>query len=108
MGGAETRVGINESIFRDVNERIEELGDDFNVAQTEFVCECADPACAERVPLSRAEYEAVRDHADRFFLVPGHFRLGFERIVEEHDRYLVVEKLDEAGEIAEATDPRSD
>jgi hypothetical protein len=108
MGEAETRVGINESIFRKVNERIEELSDDLNAPQAEFVCECADPACAERFSLSRFEYEAVRDHPDRFALVAGHYRPRFERIVEEHDCYLVVEKVDEAGEIAKATDPRSD
>jgi hypothetical protein len=28
-------------------------------------------------------------------------------VIETHDNYVVVEKHDEAGELAEATDPRS-
>jgi hypothetical protein len=103
---AERRVGVNESVFRDVNERIDELGDQHDLGETEFVCECADTACTERLILAKAEYEAVRAHPDRFFLVPGHQRLAAERILEQHDRYFVVEKLGEAAEIAEETDPR--
>lgn len=105
MSEAERRVGVNESVFRDVNERINELGHQ-HLAETEFVCECADKACTERLILASAEYEAVRAQPDRFFLVPGHQRLVAERVVEQHDRYFVVEKLGEAAEIAEETDPR--
>jgi hypothetical protein len=34
--------------------------------------------------------------------------VGIDRVVEAHDHYVVVEKLGEAGAIAEASDPRSD
>jgi hypothetical protein len=51
-------------------------------------------------------YEAVRDHARRFVIVPGHQREGLARVVQAHPDYLVVEKLGEAGEVAEDTDPR--
>lgn len=104
----ERRVGINEGIFREVNERIAELGEQFELAESEFVCECADPTCSERVRLSTAAYEAVRADPVRFFVVPGHERIGIDRVVEAHDHYLVVEKVGEAGAIAEATDPRSE
>jgi hypothetical protein len=103
----ERRVGVNESLFREVNERIEELADEFDASPVEFVCECTDPVCNERVSISLAAYEAVRAYPDRFLLLPGHQRLDVERLVEEHDHYLVVEKLGEAGELAEDTDPRA-
>jgi hypothetical protein len=104
----ERRVGVNESVFREVNERIAELAGEFDASSVEFVCECSDRSCTERVTVSLAAYEAVRAYPERFLLLPGHQRLGVERLVEEQPRYLVVEKLGEAGEIAEATDPRSD
>ncbi len=106
MSGAERRVGINESIFRDVNERIRELGDELDAPATEFVCECADPACTARLSLPLGAYEAVRAFPDRFFVVAGHQRSDAERVVEGQGEYLVVEKLGEASEIAEETDPR--
>jgi len=102
------RVGINESVFREVNERIEELGERFDTDEVEFVCECADVGCAERLSLTTGEYEQVRSEPDRFLLAPGHEQPGIERVVEDHGRFLVVEKLGEAGQIAEDTDPRTD
>lgn len=106
MGEDERRVGFNESLFRDVNERIVELGNGFDVAETEFVCECADSSCTSRLVASLAEYEAIRANPQRFLVLPGHERADVERVVENRDRYLVVEKFGEAGEIAEQTDPR--
>jgi hypothetical protein len=55
------------------------------------VCECSDPACVEKVRLTRAEYGDVRRHPTRFFLVPGHEAL-VDRIVEMKPRFTVVEK----------------
>jgi hypothetical protein len=51
-------------------------------------------------------YEAVRDQPRWFVVVPGHEREGVERVVQEHHGCLVIEKLGEAGEVAEDTDPR--
>jgi hypothetical protein len=42
------------------------------------------------------EYERVRSQRDRFALVPGHENSAIERVVERDDRYVVVDKLDEA------------
>lgn len=100
------RLAINESVFREVNERIAELGERLDTGRLEFVCECADPACVERLSLTTGEYERVRSEPDRFLVVPGHQQPQIERVLEQHDRYLVVQKLGEAGEIAEASDPR--
>jgi hypothetical protein len=104
----ETRAGLNEGIFREVNERIAELGEVPHLVEAEFVCECADASCNEQVRLSQAEYEAVRAEPVRFFVVPGHERAGIDRVVEAHEHYLVVDKRGEAGAVAEETDPRSE
>ncbi len=95
-----------QSLFREVNERIEEVTAGRS-AHGEVVCECADQTCAETIPLSLDEYEAVRRTSTHFLVRPGHDVREIERVVDETDRYIVVEKLDEAGSVAAALDPRS-
>jgi hypothetical protein len=103
------RVGQNEALYREVNERVLELNDRFGIDQEriDFVCECGHGGCAERISLTRDEYEAVREDGRRFALVKGHEIPDLERVVGETDRFLVVEKLEGGpAEIAEAADPR--
>ena len=101
------RIAFNESVFREVNERIQQLGEQFESTEAEYVCECADLSCTERLELPSADYEHVRSRPDRFLLVPGHERPEVERVVEDHGHYLVVEKLAGADEVAVETDPRA-
>ena len=98
----------NEALFREVNERIEEVGtalasDD---ATLEFLCECDNPDCVEKVSATRAEYEAIRAVATHFVVLPGHEDPGVEHVVQETESFLVVEKEGEAGHDAEEDDPR--
>ena len=95
----------NQSLMREVNERIEQIAED--AAHPEFLCECADPDCVETLPLSIAEYEAVRSSPLHFPIKPSHDYPEFERVVEEHKSYVVVEKFGKAGEIAQRLDPRA-
>jgi len=90
------RRALNEALFRDVNERIAESTGRFADEKTEFVCECADPNCAERVPATLAEYESVRKNPTTFLLAPGHDEPGIERVVSDRGRFHVVEKVQAA------------
>jgi len=56
--------------------------------------------------LTRPEYEAVRSEPTRFAVLPGHVFSRAERVVEEHDGYLTVEKNEDVRGIVEETDPR--
>jgi hypothetical protein len=113
VGAREERLGANEALFREVNERVAEVAEQFVADDTrdsryDFNCECGDRACAEQIALTTAEYEAVRAEATRFAVVPGHETLDIERVVERHPMYLVVEKQDrDAEEVARETDPRT-
>ncbi|MGH3105551.1 MAG: hypothetical protein ACRDN6_15780 [Gaiellaceae bacterium] len=106
----DVRLGLNEALFRDVNERLAELGEKFARPdeRTDFICECARPDCTERIAMTLAEYEGVRADGRRFLVRPGHVALEVETVVSEHEEYAVVEKRDpEAAEVAAALDPRS-
>jgi hypothetical protein len=65
----EVRIAHTEALFRDVNERIAESADRFDARDAEFVCECADPGCVERVPATLDRYEQVRADGTTFMLV---------------------------------------
>jgi hypothetical protein len=103
------RAARNQSIFREVNERLEELAEKFQVvAETApFSCECADLGCTAVIDLTLNEYEAVRKESNRFVVLPGHVYPEFERVVSENERYVLVAKYDGGGELAEELDPRS-
>jgi hypothetical protein len=94
MAEQEARLAHTEALFRDVNERIAESAERFDARDAEFVCECADPACAERVPATLDQYEDVRSESTHFLLAPGHELSEVERVVKRpHKRLVVVEKF---------------
>ena len=103
------RAARNQSIFREVNERLEGLAERFKVLSetAPFSCECADLGCLAMIDLTLDEYEAVRKEANRFIVLPGHVYPEFERVVSENERYLLVAKHDEGGDVAEELDPRA-
>jgi hypothetical protein len=103
------RAAKNETLFREINERIAELNAAFEaiLPTSEWICECADQACIEPIPMSFEEYEQIRENPVRFAVRPGHEVPELERVVEERDGYLVVEKIGVAQQVAEARDPRA-
>jgi hypothetical protein len=82
-----------EALFRDVNERIAESAQRFEADSTQFVCECADPSCVDRVEATLDEYEEVRSDGATFMLTPGHLDEDIERVVSDRGRFHVVEKV---------------
>lgn len=112
MDSEKKRRARNEALFREVNERVEEVSSRLSALEDEsaltgFVCECSREDCTELVEITYAQYEAVRSDARRFLLRPGHEDLNVDRVVERHPGFLVVEKFGEASEIAIERDPRS-
>jgi hypothetical protein len=113
MSATEYRVGKNEALFREVNERIRSVSEDWakgdRTSRIEFVCECSRESCFETVALTVAEYEEVRSDSRRFLIVAGHvWSPEVEREVYRNGGYSIVEKLGEAGEIADDEDDRTD
>lgn len=103
------RAARNQTLFREVNERLEGLAETFQhlTETSSFACECADLGCIAMMDLRLSEYEAVRGHPNRFAVLPGHVDPAVEDVVVEHRRYVVVSKLGVGAEIAEQTYPRA-
>ena len=92
---AEEISGDVQSLFRQVNERVLEVNGSLGPTArlADFVCECRDPECSDRLTLSVAQFDAVRRHASRHVVRPGHVEPGVERTVEVHKGFLVVEPV---------------
>lgn len=107
------QIAKNEALFRDVNEGVARLNERFDVSYTgpepllEFLCECGNDGCLERIRLTRAEYERVRSDPTHFAIVPGHQFERVDRVVEENERFAVAEKPEGEDAVALETDPRA-
>jgi hypothetical protein len=109
------RAAKNQSLLREVNERIEHLAAGESAAmfqemrlgrEIDLACECMDERCTQRVTMTVGEYEAIRSDSNLFFIKPGHDVPDVEEIVREHANYLVVSKIGAGAAVAEKLDPR--
>ena len=108
MSLSDERLAKNEILFRAVNERLDEIGEATPWSKTtDYLCECSDTTCIETIELTNDEYERARSRPTVFMLVPGHERLEIERVIEDNERFLLVEKI-VAVDAVQETDPRSD
>ena len=105
-GGIQAVKGArNQALCREVNERIESISE--TAGELQLLCECADLDCTETMTMSVAEYERIRGSAVRFPVIPGHQLSEIENVVEENERYAVVQKRGKAAEVSAKFDPRS-
>ncbi|HEY2655574.1 MAG TPA: hypothetical protein VGI55_07280 [Solirubrobacteraceae bacterium] len=107
MNEVSERLGHNEALFRSINERIEAgIWPATPSESVAFRCECAALGCNVLVELTIAEYESVRANPRQFLLAPGHEIPAVEQVIRRTDDYVVVQKLGDAGRVADTTDPR--
>jgi hypothetical protein len=55
-----TRSEENEKLFREVNERVEQMQDSLQAAQPQWICECGDENCVEKLTVPLDAYHGVR------------------------------------------------
>jgi len=110
MDERERRLGLNEAMFREVNERVEDVNRTFATVTGSFeiFCECGDTTCTDRLSVPISEYERVRSVPTHFLLHVGHEDPTVERVIEIHDSYVIAEKEGvDVERVAEQTDPRA-
>ena len=106
----EERIARTEAVFREVNEAIARTAQNLDSDEAQFVCECADPTCTERLSVELGAYEQVREHSTHFLLAPGHeLSARVERVIHRTGEYQVVRKVHDAVvAIVRRLDPRTD
>ena len=101
----------NETLFREVNERVEDTATQFvgeeEDSTQECFCECANVDCTFRVTLTHAQYASVRADPKQFVVLPLHFTPEVETLVTKNEGHWLVRKTGEAGDYVEKLDPRS-
>jgi 5-bromo-4-chloroindolyl phosphate hydrolysis protein len=102
----EKRLAANEVFFRELNEKLERQTDDSDTLIV--VCECADEDCAQRLKLSRREYEAARSEPVLFVVAHGHVEPEIEQVISRTERYELVRKIGVGREIATRLESTSD
>jgi hypothetical protein len=109
MDERERRLAKNESVFRAVNERIEQIAGEQGTDEHEFAffCECSNVDCTLQLLLTLAQYEAARRDPAVFVVAPGHELPEIEEVVLRAAGYQLVRKHGEAAKLAEELDPRS-
>jgi hypothetical protein len=89
----EAELARTEAVFREVNEAIARTAERFDDGDADFVCECGDPDCAERVVATLDDYEAVRADGAQFLVANGHEIDEVEHIIGKQPGYTVVLKV---------------
>ena len=94
MASREERIGLNEAVFREVNERIEELAETFQLGSEplDLICECGDATCVQRIRMTGKEYEQVRSESHQFAVYTGHVAPDVERVIDRRSGSDVVKK----------------
>ena len=88
-----TRIGLNEALFREVNERVRELDeDDGRNGFLTIVCECGAEECTAELEIERSAYGQLREDPALFAIARGHEAPDVEDVVEQNDQYDVVRK----------------
>jgi hypothetical protein len=109
MEERERRLGLNEALFREVNERIERVTETLQVEgeRIAILCECADDTCTERVDVTLTDYERIRRDPELFFIFPGHDAPDVEDVVEQGPGWEIVRKKSgDPADLATELDPR--
>ena len=90
------RIGRNEDLFRKVNDQIEGVNEAFGVftGTMSILCECGKIECIEQIELTLDAYRELRTDPTRFAVKPGHEVPDVERVVERHEGYFVVQKME--------------
>ena len=103
------RIGRNQALFREVNERVERLRQSsYPLTEVDFICECADDGCFAPITLTIEEYEAVRAEPETFIVRPEHVYPEAEVVAARHGHYWIVQKFGSAERVVVDSDPRSD
>lgn len=88
------RIGLNEALFRRVNEEIERAfeTDETETDRLSILCECGDLDCTSQVPITPGRYHEVRKNPLLFIVTPGHDIPDVETVVEREADFEIVSK----------------
>jgi len=88
MESAELSVRAS-SLFREVNDRIQQVSTGQPDRMGELLCECGDPLCGEVLTVTSSAYLRARESAKHFLFSKSHADEAGIEVVESYDGCLV-------------------
>ena len=81
----------NRRLFREVNGHMRDLNERWNepIADSTWMCECANPGCSEQVGLSVPLFDWLRGEPRHYLVAPGHDLGELEEVVVAGPRFAV-------------------
>lgn len=80
-----------------MNERIAEFHrSEWPATSVEFLCECGQDGCEERMSMTLRGFDRLRQEEGRFGVARAHAGAGSDRVVRRSRRFLVVESIADA------------
>lgn len=110
---SERRQIENEMIFRRVNEKVgDDLGnlDAMHIEEDNidllwddtillnFICECSDEDCKNRIPIKLSVYKKIHENRSAFIIKLKHQVKDIEKVILSEENYSVVEKNNSTAE----------
>jgi hypothetical protein len=84
------RVGINEAVFRELNDQLEGLARDGETFSC--VCECGEISCVATIAMRHDDYRRLREDPTTFAIEPGHAKPDVEDVIAQRNGYEIVRK----------------
>ena len=83
-----------QALFREVNERIENLSDGWEIfdGSLSVLCECGRPGCNDPIDVAKVVYDEIRATPNRFLLKAGHEIDDIDEVVVRHNGYVIAER----------------
>jgi hypothetical protein len=83
-----------QALFREVNERIENLSDGWEIfdGSISVLCECGRPGCNAPIDVARVVYDDIRATPNRFLLKADHEIADIDEVVVRHNGYVIAER----------------
>jgi hypothetical protein len=75
-----------ENVFHEVNEALLKLNG------SDFVCECSQVTCSERIGVPTETMRRLHDERDLYVILPAHINADLEELVESQHDFAVVRK----------------
>ena len=84
------RAARTEQLFAQLNDSL--IASNKDAGWTEFLCECANPLCQDKLPVTAATLERIHSFPGHYILKAGHEVDAVETVVDRIDDLLIVKK----------------
>ena len=84
------RAALTEKLFAELNDSL--IASNESAGWTEFICECANPLCEDKMAMTAETLERIHSHPRHYVVKAGHEVDAVESVVDRFDDLVIVRK----------------